>query len=305
MIKNDDLLALPRAAKPAKAMRAAQEHARPAGEPGNVPRQTPREYAGPCTAPGVICAKVHETADGPVLALDLWARGGLYAREFFDGQGKRRVFFWPDGASTTKGLFKAAGCHTLAWASRADGKRMEAFFNIPRGITRGAEEMIFLAEHGRRGADGTFTASGAGNAGGYAPEELFSDRLPEGWQQYMQERGLEARHVLLMESVWKADPLTGIRERMDKCTCSACGAVRYEWRGEYENRTMTGCDACGAHCMAVRKRNGKLPYEADGSLLWFHRHKDTAVAQGYEVNYWVGNDAVEHWAAVPSHIYAW
>ena len=35
MIKNDDLLALPRAAKPAKAMRAAQEHARPAGEPGN------------------------------------------------------------------------------------------------------------------------------------------------------------------------------------------------------------------------------------------------------------------------------
>ena len=121
----------------------------------------------------------------------------------------------------------------------------------------------------------------------------------------MQERGLEARHVLLMESVWKADPLTGIRERMDKCTCSACGAVRYEWRGEYENRTMTGCDACGAHCMAVRKRNGKLPYEADGSLLWFHRHKDTAVAQGYEVNYWVGNDAVEHWAAVPSHIYAW
>ena len=91
MIKNDDLLALPRAAKPAKAMRAAQEHARPAGEPGNVPRQTPREYAGPCTAPGVICAKVHETADGPVLALDLWARGGLYAREFFDGQGKRRI----------------------------------------------------------------------------------------------------------------------------------------------------------------------------------------------------------------------
>ena len=79
MIKNDDLLALPRAAKPAKAMRAAQEHARP------------------CTAPGVICAKVHETADGPVLALDLWARGVLYAREFFDGQGKRRVFFWPDG----------------------------------------------------------------------------------------------------------------------------------------------------------------------------------------------------------------
>lgn len=236
MIKKDDLLALPRAVKPAKAMRAAQEHARP------------------CTAPGVICAKVHETADGPVLALDLWARGGLYAREFFDGQGKRRVFFWPDGASTTKGLFKAAGCHTLAWASRADGKRMEAFFNIPRGITRGAAEMIFLAEHGRRGADGTFTASGAGNAGGYAPEELFSDRLPEGWQQYMQERGLEARHVLLMESVWKADPLTGIRERMDKCTCSACGAVRYEWRGEYENRTMTGCDACGAHCMAVRKR---------------------------------------------------
>lgn len=287
MIKNDDLLALPRAVKPAKAMRAAQEHARP------------------CTAPGVICAKVHETADGPVLALDLWARGGLYAREFFDGQGKRRVFFWPDGESTTKGLFKAAGCHTLAWASRADGKRMEAFFNIPRGITRGAEEMIFLAEHGRRGADGTFTASGAGNAGGYAPEELFSDRLPEGWQQYMQERGLEARHVLLMESVWKADPLTGIRERMDKCTCSACGAVRYEWRGEYENRTMTGCGTCGAHCMAVRKRNGKLPYEADGSLLWFHRHKDTAVAQGYEVNYWVGNDAVEHWAAVPSHIYAW
>ena len=71
MIKNDDLLALPRAAKPAKAMRAAQEHARPAGEPGNVPRQTPREYAGPCTAPGVICAKVHETADGPVLALDV------------------------------------------------------------------------------------------------------------------------------------------------------------------------------------------------------------------------------------------
>lgn len=75
MIKNDDLLALPRAVKPAKAMRAAQEHARP------------------CTAPGVICAKVHETADGPVLALDLWARGVLYAREFFDGQGKRRVFF--------------------------------------------------------------------------------------------------------------------------------------------------------------------------------------------------------------------
>lgn len=70
MIKKDDLLALPRAVKPAKAMRAAQEHARP------------------CTAPGVICAKVHETADGPVLALDLWARGGLYAREFFDGQGK-------------------------------------------------------------------------------------------------------------------------------------------------------------------------------------------------------------------------
>ena len=31
----------------------------------------------------------------------------------------------------------------------------------------------------------------------------------------------------------------------------------------------------------------------------FHRHKDTAVAQGYEVNYWVGNDAVERWAAVP------
>lgn len=56
MIKNDDLLALPRAVKPAKAMRAAQEHARP------------------CTAPGVICAKVHETADGPVLALDLWPR---------------------------------------------------------------------------------------------------------------------------------------------------------------------------------------------------------------------------------------
>ena len=138
-----------------------------------------------CCAPGVICAKVHETADGPVLALDLWARGGLYAREFFDGQGKRRVFFWPDGASTTKGLFKAAGCHTLAWASRADGKRMEAFFNIPRGITRGAEEMIFLAEHGRRGADGTFTASGAGNAGGYAPEELFSDKVRsmEGLQQ--------------------------------------------------------------------------------------------------------------------------
>lgn len=87
---------------------------------------------------------------------------------------------------------------------------------------------------------------------------------------------------------WTFEPKTGIRERMDKCTCSACGAVRYEWRGEYENRTMTGCDACGAHCMAVRKRNGKLPYEADGSLLWFHRHKDTAVAQGYEVNYWVG-----------------
>lgn len=89
MIKNDDLLALPRAAKPAKAMRAAQEHARP------------------CTAPGVICAKVHETADGPVLALDLWARGGLYAREFFDGQGKRRVFFLAGRRINDKGPFQS------------------------------------------------------------------------------------------------------------------------------------------------------------------------------------------------------
>ena len=155
VIKNDDLLALPRAAKPAKAMRAAQEHARP------------------CTAPGVICAKVHETADGPVLALDLWARGGLYAREFFDGQGKRRVFFGRTAHQRQRAFFKAAGCHTLAWASWQTENAWRRFFNIPRGITRGAEEMIFLAEHGRRGADGTFTASGAGNAGGYAPEELF------------------------------------------------------------------------------------------------------------------------------------
>ena len=76
MIKNDDLLALPRAVKPAKAMRAAQEHARP------------------CTAPGVICAKVHETADGPVLALDLWARGVLYIPEASqDGPAKKKCGF--------------------------------------------------------------------------------------------------------------------------------------------------------------------------------------------------------------------
>ncbi|MFR9159105.1 MAG: hypothetical protein ACLVJ8_01100 [Ruthenibacterium lactatiformans] len=75
MIKNDDLLALPRAAKPAKAMRAAQEHARP------------------CTAPGVICAKVHETADGPVLALDCGRAAVCMHGNFLTGRGSGVCFF--------------------------------------------------------------------------------------------------------------------------------------------------------------------------------------------------------------------
>lgn len=284
MLKKEELRALPRTPKPTRALEkeaaAAKAH----------------------TTPGVLCTRVHDTAQGPVLAVDLWARDVLQAREFFDGH-HRRVFL-ADGMTTTKGLFKAAHCHTLVWSSAAAGKRVEEFFHVPQGRTESAEELLCLVEHGKRLPDGTFTASGAGDAGGHHPAELTAP-LPEGWQAAAVAQGMAAPHVLLLQLAWVRDPLTGKKERMDKCTCSACGVSWYENRGIYDNDQPTVCPECGAQCTARRGRRGKWLFESTGSLLWFHRHQDTAVAQGYEIGYWVDNEAKENWQAIHANLYAW
>ena len=147
------------------------------GNKGTYPG--PAEYAGPCTAPGVICAKVHETADGPVLALDLWARRlGLCAQEFLTG--REPACFLAGRRINDKGPFKAADATPLH-GHPGRRKRMEAFFNI-RGNPRSGEIDLCRAWPAQRMA---LLPAGAEIRGGYAPEELFRTGCQDGVRAYM------------------------------------------------------------------------------------------------------------------------
>lgn len=318
-MKTKDLAQLPYTRYPGKALRKIID----------------QDSAKAARGKAVVCTRLHrgvKTAaedGGAVLAVEVWsAEKGLMTREFFDGSGARRLFLSDGGAQNKKGqnktekdlhgeLWSTSGKFLgnvvkgkeLIWASSADAKRIRDFFAVPEGRAPGAAEMIYLVEHGRKNANGRFTAKGCGAAGGYRPEELFCDEPPKNWKDVMRAHGMGNTPVLVCEKTKMKDPLTGMRRKAVLMKCSACGWV--EMRDELtvsaivkDGCALSVCPHCNQAVWQKFARKSKVVAHENGSLLWFRRYGDTAIAQGYEVEWGVDNDAKEFWWLQPSHIYA-
>ena len=177
----------------------------------------------------IVRASVHETARGGVLALDVWNKHGkVAAREYFDG---RTHAVWTGGEWNRRQLMNQEGVSALRWATLREADTVRAFFGIPDDVpVQSCEELICLAEHGRRTEKG-FEAKGAFNAGGYEAQDIERAAPPAGWEAVMQAHGVGCTHVITARCAWVYIPLEDRKRRMDVCVCSACGATWNEPSG--------------------------------------------------------------------------
>ena len=250
-------------------------------------------------------AKVHQSAEGPLLAIDVYTEEGLRAREIFAATGSHTVLL-PDGATSRKGLWKACNCRSPQWVFSAAARRtIEGFFPLPDRAPKDAEGLVTFLEHARV-QDGRMKVKGVGSLGGYKVEEMHQP-LPENWQEIMMERTDEWKtDILLISKERYTDPLTGMRKTGIRCTCSACGESYLEPPGYYSAGNLDECHQCGSCVVVVRGQKGKWCYVHERySILHFHRHEDTAVAEGYEVEYYITPSGQKHWNATHANVYAW
>lgn len=285
MLKKEELLKLPQTRKPTaarlkKAYNAAKQN-----------------------RTAILSTAVADANGERILCIDCRINGVILYRAFFDGQKIRKLD--DAGKPERKSFYRlcAGYARYIDWNSAADEQRVLQYFGIEAGLTQSAGELVSLIEHGKI-QNGAFTASHAGSAGGYTPEELAIEP-PKGWKESCIQGGMPAKHILLMECVWVADPMTGMKERMDKCTCSACGAVWYDYRHRYGDGERIYCPECEEKVHCRRKRAHRTPHSAACSLLHFYKKGRTECAAAWDVEFWVDNDAKEHWHATPSVLYAW
>ena len=285
-MKKKTLLAIPKNPRPPKAR--LEEVAK---------AKFPREW--------LVTAKTHQTQEGPVLAVDVWDGQALQAREIFTQSGSRTVLL-PDGTTSRKGLWKVCHGREPHWVFPAAARRtIEGFFPLPPRAPESAEELITFLEHGKvRG--GRMEIKGAGRLGGYTADELHQP-LPAGWKQIMMEHtDTWKTEILLITPEKFVDPITGLKKKGIRCTCTACRESYLEPLGGYANGALDICSECGACVKVVRWKKNDWGYAYERhSILHFHRHEDTAVAEGYEVEYYLTEDGKKHWEAKLANVYAW
>ena len=166
-MKKKTLQTIPRNPRPPKAR--LEELAR---------HKYPREW--------LVTAKVHQSAEGPLLAIDVYTEEGLRAREIFAPTGSHTVLL-PDGATSRKGLWKVCDGREPRWVFPAATRRIiEGFFPLPVRAPKDAEGLVTFLEHARV-QDGRMKVKGVGSLGGYKVEEMRQP-LPENWQEIMMER---------------------------------------------------------------------------------------------------------------------
>ena len=285
-MKKKTLLAIPKNPRPPKAR--LEEAAK---------AKYPRQW--------LVTAKTHQAQEGTVLAVDVWDGQALQAREIFTQSGSRTVLL-PDGTTSRKGLWKVCHGREPHWVFPAAARRtIEGFFPLPPRAPESAEELITFLEHGKvRG--GRMEIKGAGKLGGYTADELHQP-LPENWKQIMMEHtDAWKTEILLITPEKFVDPITGLKKKGIRCTCTACRESYLEPLGWYSDGDMDICHQCGAAVKVVKTRKNKLSYmDRRYSILHFHRHQDTAVAEGYEIEYYITEDGKRCWDATQSHVYAW
>lgn len=285
-MKKKTLQTIPRNPRPPKAR--LEELAR---------HKYPREW--------LVTAKVHQTGEGRVLAVDVWDDKALQAREIFAQNGSRTVLL-PDGATSRKGLWKVCRGREPGWVFPAAARQtIEGFFPLPPRAPESAEELIAFLEHGKvRG--GRMEVKGAGSLGGYTAAELHRP-LPENWQQIMREHtDAWKTEILLIKPEKYIEPLTGLKRKGIRCTCTACGESYLEPLGWYSDGEIDVCHHCRKAVKVIKVRKNKLSYmDRRYSILHFHRHQDTAVAEGYEIEHYITEDGKRCWDATHSHVYAW
>lgn len=285
-MKKKTLQTIPRNPRPPKAR--LEELAR---------HKYPREW--------LVTAKVHQTGEGRVLAVDVWDDKALQAREIFAPNGSRTVLL-PDGATSRKGLWKVCDGREPGWVFPAAARRtIEGFFPLPPRAPESAEELIAFLEHGKV-CGGRMEVKRAGSLGGYTAAELHRP-LPENWQQIMREHtDAWKTELLLIKPEKYIEPLTGLKRKGIRCTCTACGESYLEPQGWYSGGEIDVCHHCRKAVKVIKVRKNKLSYmDRRYSILHFHRHQDTAVAEGYEIEHYITEDGKRCWDATHSHVYAW
>ena len=253
----------------------------------------------------LVTAKVHQSIEGPLLAIDVYTEEGLRAREIFAVTGSRTVLL-PDGTTSRKGLWKTCNCRSPQWVFSAAARRaIEGFFPLPDRAPKDAEGLVTFLEHARV-QDGRMKVKGAGGLGGYKAKELHQP-LPENWIEIMKGHTDEwETDILLIKKERYTDPLTGMRKTGIRCICSACGESYLEPQGYYSAGSLDKCDQCGNCVVVVRDQKSKWCYvHKRYSILHFHRHEDTAVAEGYEVEYYITPSGEKRWNATHANVYAW
>lgn len=253
----------------------------------------------------LVTAKVHQSAEGPLLAIDVYTEEGLRAREIFAPTGSHTVLL-PVGTTSRKGLWKVCDGRMTDWVFPAAARRtIEGFFPLPARAPRDAEGLVTFLEHAHV-QDGRMKVKGVGSLGGYKAKELHQP-LPENWQEIMMERTQGWKtEILLIKPEKFTDPLTGIKQKGWRCTCSACGQSYLEASGGYANGALDICSECGTCVQVVQWKKNNWGYARERhSILHFHRYEDTAVAEGYEVEYYITEDGQKHWEATLANVYAW
>lgn len=253
----------------------------------------------------LVTVKVHQSAEGPLLAIDVYTEEGLRAREIFAPTGNHTVLL-PDGATSRKGLWKVCDGREPRWVFPAAARRtIEGFFPLPPRAPESAEELIAFLEHGKV-RNGQMQVRGAGSLGGYTAAELHRP-LPENWQQIMREHtDAWKTEILLIKPEKYIEPLTGLKRKGIRCTCTACGESYLEPQGWYSGGEIDVCHHCRKAVKVIKVRKNKLSYmDRRYSILHFHRHQDTAVAEGYEIEHYITEDGKRCWDATHSHVYAW
>ena len=114
---------------------------------------------------------------------------------------------------------------------------------------------------------------GAGKLGGYTADELHQP-LPDNWKQIMMEHtDTWKTEILLITPEKFVDPITGLKKKGIRCTCTACRESYLEPLGWYSDGDMDICHQCGAAVKVVKTRKNKLSYmDRRYSILHFHRH---------------------------------
>ena len=64
---------------------------------------------------------------------------------------------------------------------------------------------------------------------------ILPDKAPEGLLSWLKEKGVFNKEMLVYKLDYYRDPITGLKEKVCQCKCTACGSVFYESYSQFSN----------------------------------------------------------------------